>query len=460
MAVQGVYPERQRFGGYTMNKRGFTMIELMVYLAIVGVVVIIAGHAFSDSTKMRIVSESMIKANQKAENLGNLFRDDVAQMGAKTVIDPEFTDELRSGFDVRPEVFMNVAGNDFSSFDYFRGDPNVTNSNSSKRGADKDSLVMRKVVADSNGMFLRVEEISWYTTNDGILKRSCRTIRGTEDTLSCPEIKPRTVTMASGVSKFVITPATPGLLKSVADSVLFPSSADAGQFRLISREHAATHVVKINVIPDYGATSFTMSGFSSNFREDGNYHGVDIKSHEVYVGKTGENTDDWKDCEKFNFSKDLTYELRFRTPLNVRDDARMFRPGMDHLSIGFRMVSNAESIPSDDVDDMMIFPPQMSEAPDEHVMRFVPRNNFSNACIVFRIAVFSPTVGSGTFSFADLRLKKISDRNYKFVQGYVPDTLDKANVRAFKLDLKLMENHVSGETSVVVPVPSNGTTEL
>ena len=70
MAVQGVYPERQRFGGYTMNKRGFTMIELMVYLAIVGVVVIIAGHAFSDSTKMRIVSESMIKANQKAENLG------------------------------------------------------------------------------------------------------------------------------------------------------------------------------------------------------------------------------------------------------------------------------------------------------------------------------------------------------------------------------------------------------
>ena len=76
------------------------------------------------------------------------------------------------------------------------------------------------------------------------------------------------------------------------------------------------------------------------------------------------------------------------------------------------------------------------------------------------MAVFSPTVGSGTFSFADLRLKKISDRNYKFVQGYVPDTLDKANVRAFKLDLKLMENHVSGETSVVVPVPSNGTTEL
>jgi prepilin-type N-terminal cleavage/methylation domain len=70
-----------------MNKRGFTMVELMVYLAIVGIVVIIAGRAFSNSTSMRMESESMIKANQESENLGVLLRDDFAQMGAKTVLD-------------------------------------------------------------------------------------------------------------------------------------------------------------------------------------------------------------------------------------------------------------------------------------------------------------------------------------------------------------------------------------
>ena len=437
-----------------MNKRGFTLIELLVYMAIVGVIVIIAGNAFSDSTKMRIVSESMIKANQEAEDLGTLFRDDVAQMGAKSVIDPNLEDELRSGLVVRPEVFMDMLGQDFSSFAYFRGKADHA---SHERDENKDSLVMRKVV-DSNGVFLRVEEISWYTTYDGILKRSCRTIRGSEDPLSCPEIKPREVVMASSVSKFVITPATPGLLDEDPDTLLFPKNEDRN-FRLISRSDPAKKVVEVNVVPEIGATSFTMSGFFSNFREDGNYNASSVKTHEVYIGKTGENTDDWRDCERFNFSKDTTYELRFRTPLNIRDDARMFRPGADHLSMGLRIVSEGTSALCDYVDDMMVFPPLVSDAPDEHVMRFVPRDDVKNACFVFKMAVFSPTVGSGTFSLADFVLRKISDRNYKFVKGYEPKLEDKANVHAFKLDLKLVKNGVSGEATVVVPVPSNGTKE-
>ena len=41
------------------RKSGFTLMELLVYIAIVGIVVIVAGQAFSNSTKMRVRTQSM-----------------------------------------------------------------------------------------------------------------------------------------------------------------------------------------------------------------------------------------------------------------------------------------------------------------------------------------------------------------------------------------------------------------
>ena len=69
-----------------MKKSGFTLVELMVYIGIVGVVVIVAGQAFSNSTKMRVRTESMIKANATVEEAGMLMQEDVAQMGAKSAL--------------------------------------------------------------------------------------------------------------------------------------------------------------------------------------------------------------------------------------------------------------------------------------------------------------------------------------------------------------------------------------
>ena len=61
-----VYTERtvDGMGKITTDKRaGFTLMELMVYIAIVGIVVIVAGQAFSNSTKMRVRTQSMLKAS-------------------------------------------------------------------------------------------------------------------------------------------------------------------------------------------------------------------------------------------------------------------------------------------------------------------------------------------------------------------------------------------------------------
>ena len=68
-------------------KSGFTLMELLVYMAIVGIIVVIAGEAFSNSTKFRIRTDNMIKATQVAENVGMLLKDDLAQMGAKSSLE-------------------------------------------------------------------------------------------------------------------------------------------------------------------------------------------------------------------------------------------------------------------------------------------------------------------------------------------------------------------------------------
>ncbi|MDY6388639.1 MAG: type II secretion system protein, partial [Fibrobacter sp.] len=71
----------------SLKKSGFTLMELLVYMGIVGIVVVIAGEAFSNSTKFRIRTDNMIKATQEAENVAMLLKDDAAQMGAKSSLD-------------------------------------------------------------------------------------------------------------------------------------------------------------------------------------------------------------------------------------------------------------------------------------------------------------------------------------------------------------------------------------
>jgi prepilin-type N-terminal cleavage/methylation domain-containing protein len=73
--------------GIKMNfkfKTGFTLIELMVYIALLGGIVLIAGKAFSDSSKMRMRTQSMLQASEIAEKVAVIFKADVAQTGAKT----------------------------------------------------------------------------------------------------------------------------------------------------------------------------------------------------------------------------------------------------------------------------------------------------------------------------------------------------------------------------------------
>ena len=52
--------------------------------------------------------------------------------------------------------------------------------------------------------------------------------------------------------------------------------------------------------------------------------------------------------------------------------------------------------------------------------------------------------------------KKIQDVNYEFDPSYVPDVLDKKNIRAFFVDLRINKHGEQGGSKYVFATPSNG----
>lgn len=427
-----------------MSKKGFTLVELLVYMAIVGIVVIIAGQAFSDSTKVRVRTTNMIKANKIAENVGAIIRDDLAQMGAK------MSKNLENELILSNDVYMNKDAGDLSSF----------NSYANQAGDKLDRIEFRRLAFDG-ARATRVEEVSWFVRG-GKLYRNCRTLTGTADETHCPAKQGAEVEIADGVTEFVVTPARPGI--SGGNVVLFPVDASNPGFRLVSMT-GNDDVVPLAANPSGGAAIVNLSGFTTNYNED--EHAEPSKFyHQVFVKNVGEAGEDWTTCKKFNFMKDTTYEISFTMPFN-EDASRMFQPGKDHFTLGIRQIEGKHTLLIDDVPDFYFSPPMSSDGVGARKMRFSTHlKNVKDACLTFTFANYSPSVSSGTISIGNLKVQKIAEENYSFSETFRLNDFtdaanygDKANVRAFRVLLKVKKNGEEGESMVTVPVPSNGTKE-
>ena len=214
-----------------------------MYLAIVGIVVLIAGQAFSDSTKIRVRTQSMLKASEVAENLGGLIKDDIAQMGAKS--SKEASSSEMDDFQIFSSVYID-AGNsnehkkDSSSF-------TLTNQsvNCPAEGCNVQKFVFNRVHYGENGEYVSLEEVTWKLV-DGVLYRGCRTkaAGSAGASVDCPvadEDDMEFVEMAAGVDAFRLIPAKPPLLSTDAKlasdmtSILPSTDPTIKEFRLVPR---------------------------------------------------------------------------------------------------------------------------------------------------------------------------------------------------------------------------------
>jgi prepilin-type N-terminal cleavage/methylation domain-containing protein len=459
-------------------KKGFTLMELLVYMAIVGIIVLIAGQAFSDSTKFRVRSQNMLKATQEAENVASLFKADVSQMGAKST--------LTSVYDC---VYIDKTCGSASSGSSSSGAVSSASDFSSFRLASSNSnsdLIFRRLRYDNDGHYQAVEEINWFVENK-TLKRSCRTIAGTEDSDVCEEetaedAKDNAVVIATGVEKFRVIAPTPGVLENQIQ--VFPPEGAGGAFKLISRSGESPYA-EMNVVSVNG-TKQTLSNFHSNY----NVGTEAIVSEEnrsinqlfAIKNETVSETN-WRNlCTAYGGSAtnvplsldpDNEYELSFSIPY-IENKTRLFVPGIDHMSVGFRDITTGEvpqkTLESGEnvklLDDFFFVPAMDTKGGGKRIMRFTVPERIENVCIAFTFAFYSPLASQAIFDIENLQLKKLPYSNYDFAHPLNTETtankIEKKNIKALKLELTIArggksgEKGETGEVDIIVPTPSNG----
>ena len=472
-------------------KKGFTLMELLVYMALLGAIVVIAGRAFTDSTKFRVRTHNIISANQEAGNVGPLLQSDISQMGSKS----------DTTYVVHDTVYMDPRNNDPNKRDSSSyilcttvGDSNSTCLASNP---DYDSLFIRYIRYNDSGAYKAVEEAHWYVENK-VLKRACRTVAGDTTGGNCrftnmSVAKDSAVEIASGVERFKVFPARPR-----SSVTIFPPDStqdttggneSALMYRLVPRTDSI--FVNVNVANEAGSINFGGLGqklgggdgpFFSNWsnRLGDTLPNSDRKLNQlVAIIDNGNTPGTWKDlCRtrgghyngSISLLKDAEYELSFSMTGPSVKPARglLFVPGKDHMSVGFRDQNGQPPKNAGHkivLDDFMFYPPlEVDRGNGKRVVRFTVPDSLGGLCIAFTFAFFSPLASQGTYSIDSLRLRKLPYSSYDIdtVEVYLPSIRNKKNIKAFRVRLqvgrggKADQKGETGEFDMVIPTPSNG----
>lgn len=435
------------------GKSGFTLMELLVYMALVGVIVVIAGQVFSDSTKFRVRSEGMIRANAIASDVALFMLEDIGQTGAKSA------KTATGAFSVRDSLYMDpsVGTKDSSSFRISK----------SCNTCNTDTLTVRRVRYDENenGTFRAVEEVKWFT-NGKKLFRSCRTVENTFSNadVECPVLDASSdyepVEIADYIDTFKVIPAKPRVVSTdtksaAALSYLLPSTdASVKEFRLVPR-YGEGNFELVSVSPPAGGLSVTLSSFAANYDFDINEPiTTGQKANQVFVAASDGTTGTWKTlCQKVTLESQVEYEISFSVPY-AETNSRMFCPGRDYAAVGFRTLEGAKI---EGLDDFNFFMPASSTESSERKFRFSVNTQATDVCMAFTFASYSPIAATGQLSFRDVALRKVESSNFDFEdENYTPRTEDKKNVKALLLKAVAKRNGEGSSIRQVIPIPSNG----
>ena len=461
-------------------------MELLVYMAIVGVVVVIAGEAFSNSTRFRIRTDNMVRATQEAENVATIFKEDVATLGSKSSReqgDAEMGITYGKKFRSVPDtlIYMDPCNNlvekrDSSSFRL-----------ETKNGYS--DFTFRRVRYSDSGFYQALEEIRWYVEKEE-LKRSCKLLAISEDVVISPSDPCQgnnSVVMATGVKVFKVMAAMPDTAKE-SKVQIFPPSSNPDEFRLIPRtlEVGYQSLTVKNIAGETGITALggselTLSGFATNYK---NSDGLDggilpegewVRNQLFAIKNVSTPETDWSVlCDsygKVTLRPDTVYEISFelKRPVHDEDKSLMFVPGRDHMSVGFRKAATGDFAKKQEqfiiLHDFMFFPPMdPDKGAGKRTMRFTVPERVENVCLTFTFACFSPLAAEGEIKIKDLKLKRVASASYKFVDNFNPELYlrTKKNVKAFNLQLQVSRGAKRGGTGetgnvdLVIATPSNG----
>ena len=433
------------------SRGGFTLIELLVSIAVLGILVLVAGQVYNDSTKFRVRSEGMIRSNAVANEVALYMQEDIGQTGAKSAKDAD------GKYSVIDSVYMDPTALTKDSSSFRISKPCNT--------CNTDTLTVRRVRYDGDGNFQAVEEVQWFT-DDNVLYRKCRTIGNTSSIPSgdCPILDEGTYALklkvAENIDTFKVIPAKPRIVStdeksSEALSYLLPSTdASVKEFRLVARDDEDDLEALNNIDPKEGGTSVTLSGFANNYDEVNNEEiTTGKKANQVYVAPSDGTTGNWTQCKKVTLEPNAEYEISFKV-LYAENESRMFCPGRDYAAVGFR---NTEGAKIAGLEDFNFFFPASETESSERKFRFSVKSQAKDVCMAFTFAIYSPIATKGSVTFREVALKKVQTSGFDFEdENYMPREIDKKNVKG--LLLKVVVNNLGEGTSIrqIIPIPSNG----
>ncbi|MDR1759787.1 MAG: type II secretion system GspH family protein [Fibrobacter sp.] len=480
-------------------KKGFTLIELMVYVAILGVIVIVAGQAFVDSTRFRIRTQSMLKSAEESSRVSALLKEDLAQMGAKSWYDStgegEFKTELTEG--EWSKVYMDIENGDTSSFAF------GTAADSGRYGRF-DDIRFNKVKYSAGGQAEAIQQIRWFV-NNGVLHRTCTTLDGVAaDDCGAENTAAKDVIMADGVIRFSLAPSLPaapgaGNVSVKAEEILFPVYDETKpSFNFISREEGSItddnrpFTAKLAIVEQTGldsSTVVTLRGFKTNYDTTAGIPAASATTswiaYEVFLADSSKSANWQANCHSFTFRPEETYAVHFNIGFNdnIKDYMRDFQPGIDHLAVGFRKKAGGKR---DTIPDFLIYPPQARDDQADTKIRYLEFSvpvAVNDVCLSITAAFFSPRAHRGEIKIENFKVVRKLDEVYHFTEEsdfdytsndyvndngfyteeddfYNPETPEeKQNVKAFKLYLDIAKRGEVGRSVLVIPTPNNGIQE-
>jgi len=485
------------------KKSGFTLIELVVYMAILGFIIVVAGRVFSDSTGMRVRTQSMTKATEEANKIAELIKEDLSQMGAKSwfrssASSAEFTEEAK--------VYMSATSagtaGDSSSF-------TLTANNS--------DITFRKIAYSNDGKCIGIRNIRWwrdagartlnrscYTTAGGI---NCPTVgTGDPESAACPVAASASssVVMATDVEKFTLIPSKPRThVHTTASTYVNPtfpfggpaSSGSSATFGLVKHvtgngytapaDMQSTAVFQHeNTMTVRGVQTGASPPYTYPFKWNSSSSGK--MQHQVFVTRPIGTTSTVAtaatgkiECQQFMFVGGETYEIKFKTPMpqtslfsaNVNgtstmlayDSMSLFKPARDHMAVGFRDPSNPGNPIPELKTDFMFYPPLADNAQSiNQSFEFSVPKSLDGVCVAFTFAFYSGNadVGphKGKVRIQDFEIRQKTSGFYDFDESLDMTVAKiKNDVKAFGLVLDVRKRDEIGSVKgYVIPTPNNG----
>lgn len=410
------------------HKQGFTLMELMVYCGLIGIIVMVAGQAYSDSVKFRVRSEAMVRSSSEANAAATLLQEDLSQMGTKASFEDGDTYQYNAeaSNDATDKASYNLVKN--------------------YGGAGLDSISFKRVVYDNEGKADYIQRIAWVAKNQK-LYRECETlvkVSGKNAPSDCKEgNEPDQVLIASNaVTKFSLNPG-----KRLQDAANCPATNESkgcfksgATYSLASIDKSGTR--RLSVKKD------TISGFYNNNGSYDNYYS------QLYLLKNEIANPNWDECTLFTFEPNVTYAVSFYmyapSKIGYVNYMRNFQAEYDHVGVGFRGRDGNPVAGAGD--DFLVYPSQQDDAKDGFRYFEFSFNEQTQACLTFTFSFYSSHAAEGYIVLSGVGIYPRDESSYDFTD---PGT-DKDQHKAFKLDLSVNNRGEITEIKRLIPTPNNG----